>query len=46
MSPAAGYLLIDRWFAHGPRFPWGELAEMAFGKPLDADAYIERYFSS
>jgi len=25
VSPAAGYLLIDKWFLHGARYPWGEL---------------------
>lgn len=42
LSPAAGYLLIDRWFAHGARFVWEELVQMAFGGPLDVGAFVER----
>lgn len=42
-SPAAGYLLIDRWFAHGARFPWEELVRLAFGRPLDAGVLARDY---
>lgn len=42
-SPAAGYVLIDRWFMHGARYPWRELAKRAFGG-FDASAYIRRSF--
>ena len=37
-SPGAGYLLIDKWFLHGARYPWHELTLRAFGQRLQEAA--------
>lgn len=42
-SPAVGYVLIDRWFMHGARYSWRELARRALGG-LDHQSYVRRHF--
>lgn len=42
-NPAAGALLIDRFFAHGARYTWDELVEVATGEALNPDYYVAQY---
>jgi peptidyl-dipeptidase A len=45
-NPAAGELLIDRFFAHGARYSWDELVEVATGEALNPDYFVAQYVSS
>ncbi|MDT8307001.1 MAG: M2 family metallopeptidase [Anaerolineae bacterium] len=42
-NPAAGALLVDRFFAHGARYMWDELVEVATGEPLNPDYFVAQY---
>jgi peptidyl-dipeptidase A len=42
-NPAAGQLLVERFFAHGARYTWDELIEVATGEPLQPDYFVEQF---
>ena len=42
-NPAAGRLLVERFFAHGARFAWDELIEVATGEPLRPENFVEQF---
>ena len=42
-NPAAGQLLVDRFFAHGARYTWDELIEVATGEPLRPEYFVEQF---
>jgi peptidyl-dipeptidase A len=44
-EPAAGELLIDRFFAHGAQHSWDALIEVATGEPLQPEYFVEQFVS-
>jgi peptidyl-dipeptidase A len=42
-TPAAGRLLVDRFFAHGARYRWDELITVVTGEKLQPDFFVEQY---
>jgi peptidyl-dipeptidase A len=45
-NPAAGELLINRFFAHGARYTWDELVEVATGEALDPGYFVAQFVGS
>jgi peptidyl-dipeptidase A len=42
-NPAAGRLLHDHFFAHGARYSWDKLLEVATGEPLRPDYFVAQF---
>lgn len=45
-NPDAGRLLIDHFFAHGARYTWDELIEVATGEPLRPQYFVEQFINA
>ncbi|MEW5986833.1 MAG: M2 family metallopeptidase [Chloroflexota bacterium] len=43
INPDTGPLLIERFFAHGARYPWDRLVEVATGEPLRPDYFVAQF---
>jgi peptidyl-dipeptidase A len=42
-NPAAGPHLVDEFIAHGARYSWDELVEVATGEALNPDYFVAQY---
>jgi peptidyl-dipeptidase A len=45
-NPRAGRLLVERFFAHGARYPWNELVEVATGEPPNPGYFVTQFVNS